>query len=156
MDGELVDDDEVGNACNGVVSPFGVGVVGAKGREETRDNHDEISHDGDQDVGTAQAGQEGQIQEQEGSGQGPVDVAGPVDGAVDVLNLIDAMLLVVLDDRVRGGDAVPDRHGKVGDGGKGGDEGCQNMEQTFGLAPVSIAQPGTVIRHTAGTRKAKA
>lgn len=60
VNGELVDDNEIGDASNGVVSPFGALVV-AKGSKETGQDHNDISNDGNEDVGAAQASEEGKI-----------------------------------------------------------------------------------------------
>jgi len=61
VNGELVDDNQVGNASNGIVSPFGALVV-AKSSKETGQDHDDISNDGNEDVGAAQASEEGKVQ----------------------------------------------------------------------------------------------
>lgn len=62
VNGELVDDNEIGDASNGIVSPFGALVV-AKGSKETGQDHDNISNDGNEDVGAAQASEEGKVHE---------------------------------------------------------------------------------------------
>lgn len=63
INGQLVDDHEVGNACNTVVSPLVITVVG-QGSEETGQNHDNIGNDGNENIATRQAGQESEIQQQ--------------------------------------------------------------------------------------------
>ncbi len=75
---KLIDDDKERGATHGVVSPLDT-FFRSKGREETGQDHDDISHDGDEDVGTTQTGEEGKIQEQKGGGDTPIDVSGPVD-----------------------------------------------------------------------------
>ena len=131
VDTELVDNDEVGNAGNGVPSPLGT-LVNGEGGKEAGEDHDDVSHDGDEDVGTCETGQEGEIEEQEWGGDAPVDVAGPVDLTVDdLLDIGDVLLGVVgLDDLVLA-DAVTDGHGEVGDCREGGDEGCDDVEEAF-------------------------
>ena len=92
IDTELVDNDEVGNAGNGVPSPLGA-LVDSKGGKETGEDHDDVSNDGDEDIGTSKTGQEGEIEKQEWGGDAPVDVAGPVDLTVDDLLDVGDVLL---------------------------------------------------------------
>ena len=61
VNGELVDNDEVGGASHGVVSPLS-SLIGAEGSEEAGKDHDEIGHDGDENAGAIQARKEGKIQ----------------------------------------------------------------------------------------------
>ena len=78
MNGELVDDDKQCGAGHGIVTPFHT-LICAESGEQTSQDHDDVSNDRDQDVGTAQAGKEAKIHEQEWGGDAPVDVSGPVD-----------------------------------------------------------------------------
>ena len=43
-----------------------------------------------------------------------------------------------LDHDFVGGNAITGGHGEVGDGGKGGDESCQDVEHAFLLAGISM------------------
>ena len=85
VDGELPDDDEVGNACDGVPSPLLGSALGAESGEQTGEDHDDVGDDGDQDVATVKTGEQAEVEQEERGGQAPVDVAGPVDLAVDIL-----------------------------------------------------------------------
>ena len=85
MVGELPDDNEVCNACNGVPSPLLRVLLGAKGGEQTGQDHDDIGNDGDQDVATVEASKESQVEQEERSGKTPVNVTGPVDLTVNIL-----------------------------------------------------------------------
>lgn len=131
---ELIDDDEERGARHDVVSPFHT-LVRSKGRKETGQDHDDISHDGDQDVGTTQAGEEREIQEQKRGGDTPIDVSGPVDRTFDGLVGVRYMLVGLLDHDFDRAHAITGRHGEVRDGREGGDEGREDMEQTFLLRP---------------------
>ena len=51
-DDELVDDDKVRDACDGVVSPFLTVTVTERG-EKSEENHDHVCDDGDEDIGSA-------------------------------------------------------------------------------------------------------
>ena len=127
----MIDDSQVGDASNGVPAPLW-SLLNGEGSEEAGKDHDNIGNDGNENVGTCKTGQEGEIEEEKGSGDAPIDVAGPVDLAVDdLLDIGDVVLGVVgLGDLVVA-DAVTDGHGEVGDGGEGGDEGCQDVEEAF-------------------------
>lgn len=128
---ELVDNDEVGNASNSIPSPLG-SVLNGESSEETGQDHDEISNNGDEDVGTCKTGQEAEIEEEEWGGNAPVDITGPVDLTLDdLLNIGDLALAVVGGNDGVVADTITDGHGEVGDGGKGGDESGQDVEQTF-------------------------
>lgn len=127
---ELVHNDEVSSAGHGIVSPLGT-LSGTEGGKETEENHEHISDYGDEDVGTIQASEEGQIEEKEWGGDTPVDVPSPEDLAVDMLNGIWGMLVDLLDNDVGEGGTVAGGHGEVGDGSKGGDESRQDVEETF-------------------------
>jgi len=130
---ELVHDDEVGNASPGIVSPLLGLIVGNEGSEEAGDDHNEIGHDGNENAGSVEAGKEAEIKEEEGSGEGPVDVTGPVDLTVDVLvDVWEAFLSLFLEDMddVEAG-PVAGGHGIVRDEGEGGDEGGEDVEESF-------------------------
>ena len=130
MDGKLVDDDEERETTHGVVCPFHT-LVRSKGSKHTGQDHDDIGHDGDENVGTTQAGEEAKIQEQKRGGDAPVDVSGPVNGTLDGLVGVGYMLVGFLDHDLDGADAVTGCHGEVRDGGESGDEGRQDVEETF-------------------------
>lgn len=61
VDGELINDNQVGKACHSVPSPLGTFFNG-QGSEETSQNHDEIGNDSDEDVGTRQTGEQGEVE----------------------------------------------------------------------------------------------
>ncbi len=155
VDGELVDDDQVGNASHGVPAPLGR-LVDGESSEETGEDHDDVRHDGDEDAGTIHAGQEAEVEQQERGGDTPVNIAGPVDLTVDDVVGVWEVLLGVLDGDLVLADTITDSHGIVGDGGEGSDEGSQDVEQSFllgiGLAAVDRLV-GTCLL-TTGTRKA--
>ena len=95
IEAQLVDNDQVRNTGNGIPSPLGT-LLNLEGGKQTGKNHDDISNDGDKDVGSCKTGEEAEIEEQEGSGDAPVDIAGPVDLTVDdLLDIWDAFLGVV-------------------------------------------------------------
>lgn len=139
---ELVHDDQVGNASHAVPAPLGC-LLDGEGGEETGQNHDDIGDDGDEDVGTTEAGQQAEVEEQEWGCQGPVDVTGPVDLTVDGGVGVGEVLLRMRDGDLVLADTVVHGHGEVGDHGKGRDERGQDMEEAFllGWPSISIVHP---------------
>ena len=154
---ELVDDDKVGNASHGIISPL-LTAFGTESSEESSQDHDEISNNGDEDVRTAQSSEECKIEEQERGGDAPIHVTSPVYRSVDVLGGVGSVLVGFLEDDVVVADAVTGSHGEVGDGSEGGDEGSQDVEQAFLLWSIISLQMLLMIWRigilTTGTRKA--
>lgn len=147
VDAKLIDDGQVGNACECIPTPFWA-FINRKGSEKTGEDHDDVSDHSDQNVGTSQAREEGQVQEQERGGNSPVDVSGPVHLTEDVVKGRRAVLVVVLDDDLVLADAITNSHGEVGESGKGGDEGRQDVEQAFLLRNISLVQSHWALRCT--------
>lgn len=135
---ELPDNDEVGNAGNGVPAPLLGGLLRAEGSEETSENHDDVCNNGDQDVGTGKTSEQRKVEEQKRSGDGPVNVTGPVDLAVDVVLGGGNVLVVLLLGGVVVADAVAAGHGEVRQSGEGDNEGGQDVVQTLGLGYVLV------------------
>lgn len=134
---ELPDDNKVGNAGNGVPAPLLGGLLRTEGGEETGEDHDDVGNESDQDVGTGKTSQQGKVEEKERGGDSPVNVAGPVDLAVDVVLGGRNVLVVLLLGGVVVANAVAAGHGEVGESGEGDDEGGQDVIQTLGLGCVS-------------------
>lgn len=130
---ELPDDDEVGNAGNGVPAPLLGGLLRAEGGEETGEDHDDVGNNGDQNVGTGKTSEQSKVEKQERSGDGPVDVASPVNLAIDVVLGGRDVLVVLLLGGVVPANAVAAGHGEVGQGGEGDNEGGENVVETLGL-----------------------
>lgn len=99
-----------------------------EGSKETGEDHDDVSNDGNEHAGTAQAGQEAEIEEEEWGGDTPVDIAGPVDLTVDGIVGVGEVLLGVLDQDLVLANTITDCHGIVGESGEGGDESGQDVE----------------------------
>jgi len=79
VNSEVPDDDKVGNASNGVPTPLLRGTLATEGGEETSKDHDDIGNDSHEDVAAAKSSKKGEVDKEEGSGHGPIDVASPVD-----------------------------------------------------------------------------
>lgn len=122
IEGELVDNNQVGDASHGVPAPLG-SLVNRESSEETSKDHDDISNDGDEDASAVQTGQEAKIEQQEWGGETPVNITSPVDLSVDDVIGVWEVLLGVLDGNLILANAITDSHGIVGEGGKGGNEG---------------------------------
>lgn len=96
--GQLVDDDQEGEARECVVSPL-LSVVASKGSKETKGNHEDISNDGNNNVGTVQSSKESEIQKKEWGGDSPISITSPEDLTVDVvLDIWGVLVLVVNSD----------------------------------------------------------
>jgi hypothetical protein len=70
--GQLVDNNQVGNAGNGIPSPL-LTISVAKGSKETGQDHDDIGHDGNQNAGAVETGKQTEVEKQERSGQSPLE-----------------------------------------------------------------------------------
>jgi len=125
--GKDVDDEKVCNASHGVPAPRNT-LLGSESSKETGENHDDICDDGNKDVCSREPSEEGEVEEEKRGGKRPVDVAGPEDLAVDVL---DEILFCLPQDDVVEGAAFTGGHGVIGEGSEGGDEGCDDMEESF-------------------------
>jgi len=132
VESQLVDNGEISNAGNYVIAPF-LTIIVTEGSKETSKDHDNISNDGDQDVGTTETGQKSKIEEQEWSGNTPVDISCPVNSSVDDLGngVWNITIMGLVNDDLVVADTVTSGHGKVGNEGKGRDESGQNVEKTL-------------------------
>ena len=138
VEDELPDNNEVGNAGNGVPAPLLGGLLRAERGEKAGEDHDDVGNDGNQDVGTGKTSEQGQVEEEERSGDGPVNVASPVDLAVDVVLGGRDVLVVLFLGGVVVTNTVAAGHGEVGQSGKGDNEGGQDVVQTLGLGYVLV------------------
>ncbi len=130
---KVPEDEEEGNARDGVPAPLLGSVLGAKGSKETSQDHDDIGNDHHNDVSTGHASQETEIEEQERGGDAPVDVTGPVDLAVGGGEGVgNVVMLLALDDLVEG-DTGSRGHGEVGEGSGEGDDGRDDMVEALVL-----------------------
>ena len=62
VEAELVDNNQVGDASHCVPTPFGA-LLDSKSSEKTGQDHDHISNNGNEDVGTAQSSEQAKVQE---------------------------------------------------------------------------------------------
>lgn len=133
LDDELVDDYKVCNASDGVPSPLLWCVLTAKGSKETSEDHDKIGDDCNDDVSTADTGNQREIEKEKRCGNAPVNVSCPVHLSLDdVLDGQERLLLCVVNDGVVA-QAVTGRHGEVGESGEEDDEGRDDVVQTLRL-----------------------
>lgn len=78
VNSEVPDNDEVGNASNGVPAPLLGSSLAAECGKETSQDHDEIGDNGHEDVTAAKASKESEVEEKERSSNRPVNVTGVV------------------------------------------------------------------------------
>jgi len=126
----LVNNDQVGGTSHSVPSPF-LSIAASERGEETGQNHDDISDNCNEDVGTVETSEEGKIEKEERSGNGPVDVTSPEDLSVDVLEGSGSVVVGFLDNDVCVAVSITSGHCEVGEGCEEGNEGSQNVEETF-------------------------
>lgn len=112
VEGNLVDDNEVGKASHGIPAPLGR-FINLESSEETSEDHDDVGNDGNEDAGTVQASQEAQIEKEEWGGDSPIDIAGPVHLTVDGLVGVWEMLLGLLDEDLVLANTITNCHGVV-------------------------------------------
>lgn len=79
VNSEDPDDNEVGNASNGIPSPLLGSALVSKCSEKASQDHNDVCDEGNNDVTTAKSSKESKIEKQERSGHGPVNVTCPVD-----------------------------------------------------------------------------
>jgi hypothetical protein len=130
---KVPDDEDVGNAGNGVPAPLLGGTLLAESSKETSENHDQVGNDGHDDVSTRHASQETEIEDQKRSGQAPIDVAGPEDLAVDLGECIGNVVVLLTDGDLLDGDTVTGGHGEVRERSEDGDGGRDGVVETLGL-----------------------
>ena len=129
----MPDDKDVGNAGNGVPAPLLRSTIRAESSEQTGQDHDQVGSNSHEDVGTGHASEKTEIEKQKRSGQAPVDIASPEDLAVDVLEGIGDMVMLVTDSDLLDRNAVSSCHCEVRDSGDDGDQGRNDMVQAFRL-----------------------
>lgn len=132
----MPDDDQVGNAGNGVPSPLLCGALGAVSSEETGQDHDEVSNNGHEDLSTVQASEQAEIDKQEWCSNAPVDVTGPVDLTVDGLLCVWNVVMLLLDWNLVEVDTVTAGHGKVRDSCGHNNKGGDDVVEALGLIIV--------------------
>jgi hypothetical protein len=133
------DNEDVGNAGNGVPAPLLGSALLAESSEQTSEDHDEISDDGHDDVSTRHASQKTEIEEQEGSGQGPVNVTGPEDLAVHLVEGVWDVVVLLADGDLLDGDTVAGGHGEVGERSEDGDHGSDGVVEALLLIGLLVA-----------------
>jgi hypothetical protein len=134
VQGQVPDDEEVGNAGNGVPAPLLGSTLLTERSEEAGEDHDQVGNDGHDDVSTRHASEETKIEDQEGGGQAPVDVTGPEDLAVDLGERVWDVVVLVADRGLLDTDAVSGGHGEVREGGEDGDHDRDGVVQALRLA----------------------
>jgi hypothetical protein len=133
VQGKVPDDEDVGNAGNGVPAPLLGGTLLAESSKETGQDHDQVGDDGHDDVSTRHASKETEIENEERSGQAPVDVTGPEHLAVHLGECVGDVVVLLTDGDLLDGDTVAGGHGEVREGSEDGDRGGDGVVETLGL-----------------------
>jgi len=106
VDDKDVDEGKEGNAGHGVPAPLLRSTLAAESGEKTGKDHDDVGNDDEESVSSRETGKKAEIEEEERSGQGPVNVTGPVDLTVDILGGVWDVLVALGDLGVVVGDTV--------------------------------------------------
>lgn len=101
--------------------------------EQSRSQHDPVSRNGGDQVCTRQTAHESEVGEDERGGEGPVHVAQPGNGAVEVVLGVGDMFVVVYNGGPGQIETLASCEGEIGDEGDGCDEGGQCVEDTLRL-----------------------
>lgn len=131
IDSKLPDDNEVCEAGNGVPSPLGRSTLRAESSEETSEDHDKISGNGNGEVSTVHASQETKIEEQKWSGDSPVNVTSPEDLAMDLVVGVRNVVVLLTEVDVVNRDTLASGHGEVRDRSSDGNQSCDNVEEAL-------------------------
>lgn len=129
--GDVPDDKDVGDARDGVPAPLLAALLGSVGGKQTGQDHDEIGADGHDGVGTVDAGEQAEVEQQERGGDGPVDVAGVVCLTADLVDGVGNLAVAVLHGGAVQVDAVAVGHAEVGQRGGDGDHGGDIVVETL-------------------------
>lgn len=110
---QVPEDKDEGNAGDGVPAPLLRSVLGAESSEETGENHENIGNNHHDQVSTGHASKETKVEEQERSGDGPVDVTGPVDLTVGGGESVGNVVVLLTLNNLGQSNTVGGGHGEV-------------------------------------------
>lgn len=133
----MVGNNQEGEDGKNQPSPFGGTTVVCvadrlvRGRKEGGESKCDVCEDNNENVCSADAGDEGQAEDDKREGQCRVNGVSPEDLSEDMLGCGWDMLVCLLDDEVDKGRARSGCLCVVGDGRDGGDEGNEDVEETF-------------------------
>lgn len=127
----MPDHENVGNACNGVPAPLLRIALTTIGCKKTCEDHDDIGNDSHEGVSPINSGQQTQVEQEERRGDCPVDISGKEDLTALLVEGIGDMVVVVPDVDAMQARAMAGCHAEVGQGGRDGDQGGDNMEKTL-------------------------
>lgn len=130
VDGQMPDDDQVGDAGDGVPAPLLRGALAAKGGKQASKDHDDISNDGHEDVSAIEAGKETEVEQKQRCGQSPVNIASPEDLTLDLGSGVRNVVVLVADNGLVDRHSVTGCHGKVGEGSNDDNESGNDMVET--------------------------
>ncbi|KAI3487631.1 hypothetical protein L1887_48412 [Cichorium endivia] len=149
---ELEEDPGEGDAREGEEAPL-AGLGGVDAGDDTRDDHDLVSEDEHDDLGNGQASKEGEVEEKQRRGEGPVEQSGRTarDTAFSVAtgknkppkhvkmrrltSSVEELAGRAVTVLANGGESLADAggHGKVGESGDSGDEEGGGVHQTVAV-----------------------
>lgn len=113
VESKVPNDDKIGNASNGVPSPLLRSSLGAECGKEAGQNHDHIGSNSHEDVGAGHTSQKTKVKEEERSGNCPVNITSPEDLAVNMLECIGDVVMLVANSNLVNRDTMAGSHCKV-------------------------------------------
>ncbi|GMF75612.1 unnamed protein product [Aspergillus oryzae] len=128
----MVHSREVADGADGEPDPSAGGMAGI-GAQDAGAEHDPIGDDGDKEMGTREAGQEGKIDEGQGVCQEPVEVPQPEDLTVDITMSVGDVLVVDRQDVVLVCYTFAGCECEIGDEGDCCGDGNQVVDDSLGL-----------------------
>jgi len=128
---KLPDDHKIGNASE-CVPPPGLKASVTESSKQTGQDHDDVGSDCGEDASTIETREETEVEDEQRSGQSPVDIASIVNGAVDVTEGVRNMIVMLTNPGMVPGDAAVSGHGKVRKSSDDGDQSCDVVVETLG------------------------
>ena len=152
IENKLIDNCQVRNAPPSEPAPFLTVFLSVRSEKATQ-NHDEICNDGNQDVGTADTSQKGQVEQDKWGCEGPVHISCPVQFTEVCLMCVGDFLVRLNHGVLLEADAVARGQSKVSEERKRGNEGRQGVEESFLLLLSDAVRIVLAIGLTTGARK---
>jgi len=88
IDGQVPNNDKVGNTSDRVPAPLLGSTLSAESSEKSSQDHDNVGNDSHGDVGAIEASEQAEIEEKKGRSQCPVNVSGPVNLTLHLMECV--------------------------------------------------------------------
>lgn len=125
------DDEDVGNAGDGIPSPLLAALLSSVGSKEAGEDHDNVGADGHDGVCAVNASKQAQVKQEKWRGDSPVDVTSIVRLAADFVNCVGDLAVGILDVDAVKTDSMAVGHAEVGQGSCDGDHSRDVVVETL-------------------------